>query len=152
MRDIQLVGAGDIVIDPATNKFYAAPSFPYRSNSFMATSNARKNDLYCPPVPAKILEIHQIIANVAGTTTNPLAFNFRIVNFTSGAVLGTIATAHPVTMTPQVWAPIFDIKYDSAPTIMPGQYLQMELTGYSGSVSATNNYSCMAYWRLMVAS
>jgi hypothetical protein len=159
MRDIQLIGMagiGDIAIDVATNKFYAAPSFAYKSDSSMLTSNARKLNLLCPPVPTKLLEIHMIVANVAGATTNPLNFKFHIVNFMTGAVTSTIPTTtpvvNPVTMPLGIWTPIFDVRYDQAPTILPGHYLQMEFVGYGGTAGAGNNYSCQAYWRLMVAS
>ncbi len=159
MRDIQLIGMagqGDIFIDPATNKFGVAPTNPYKSDATMAASAARKNNLLAPPFPTKVLEIHMILSAVSGTTGNAIGFRFHIVNFTTGVVVSTLATTpalvNPATMPLAVWAPIFDVKYDSAPTILPGQYLQMEFIGYSGTFGAGNNYSCQAYWKLMVAS
>ena len=157
MRGIQFINSmTDIWMDPATNKIAAAPSFPFKSDATMATSNARKANLLAPPVATRLLEIHMIVANVAGTTSNPLNFRFQIVNFTTGAIVSGVPTTppavNPVTMPLAVWTPIFDVRYDQAPTIMPGQYLQTEFLGYSGTAGAGNNYSCQPYWRLMVAS
>lgn len=156
MRDIQLIGMagmGDIAIDSGTNKFLVASPFPYKSDSTMGSSNARKLNLLSPPVRTRLLEIHMIVANVAGTTGNKLNFEFHIVDFTTGATVSTLPPAiNPVNMPLAVWTRIYNIEYDLAPVIRPGEYLQMRFVGYNGTAGAGNNYNCQAYWRLMVAS
>lgn len=159
MRSIQLVGSGgvggDIAIDAATGKFMAALTNAYKSDSSMASSGARKNNLLAPPIPARLLEIHMILSAASGTTGNPVEFKFHIVNLATGGIASTLVTTpsvvNPTSMSLTTWHAIYEVRYGQASVILPGQYLQMEFKGYAGSASV-NTYSCQAYWRLMVAS
>jgi hypothetical protein len=156
MRGYQLINTfGEYAIDAGSNKltvFTPMPGFfyNYRSDSVMATQPNRKVDLFFPPTSTKLLEIYMLLIGKGGVTTNSLAFKFNIVNMTSGVVSSTVATVNPVPMPIGTWQTIYDVRYDQAPTISAGQYLQAEFTGYGGGLS--NTWGCQPFWRIGVAA
>ena len=162
MRSTQLIGAAglggvEIALDPLTNKLTSGFANQYVSDDSMLNVPFRKLNLFWPPVPAKLLEIHMMLAAFTGQTANKIRFQFQVFDYkTGGQISPMLASVDPIPMTQlatlQTWTKVFDSTYSSAPTIMPGQYLQMSFLGSNHPKTSTNNFGCTPFFRCLVSS